>query len=131
MNYTPNIPSTLAFLALSALLVLPVAGCEKKSDAPAPAEAAAAPAGAAAKADAPKATPKALTDEGKAGLAAGDLADGTADKVVHKCASCMLKMDGSADHTASIGGYEVHACSAECKERMESDPESVFAPLAK
>ena len=36
-----------------------------------------------------------------AGLVAADLADGTEDKIVHKCAGCSLAMAGSPAHAIS------------------------------
>jgi YHS domain-containing protein len=65
----------------------------------------------------------------EARLAAADLADGTKDKVVAKCASCRLGMDGDAENASMHAGYELHFCSAECKQRFDADPQKVIAKL--
>jgi len=54
-------------------------------------------------------------------LAKADTVDGTEDKVVHRCASCRLGMDGSEKHALTVGEYEMYFCSAECKERFGKD----------
>ena len=65
-----------------------------------------------------------------AGLEAADLADGTADKTVHRCAGCALGMDGSAEHAIEKDGYTLHMCSAMCKAHYEKDLEQNLAKLA-
>jgi YHS domain-containing protein len=65
----------------------------------------------------------------EAKLAAADLADGHVDKVVAKCASCRLGMDGDAANASVHAGYELHFCSAECKKRFDADPDKVIAKL--
>ncbi len=85
-------------------------GCEKKDDTPEPKDKSAgvtAPGGTAVLA---------------ALLAKADAKDGATDKVVTKCVTCALAMDGSADHKVSVEGYEVHLCSADCKKSFEGDP---------
>ena len=62
-------------------------------------------------------------------LAAADLADGTADKVVAKCAACRLGMDGDAANASQHAGYELHFCSEECKHRFDADPNKVLVKL--
>ena len=62
-------------------------------------------------------------------LAAADAADGHADKVVAKCATCRLGMDGDAQYASLHAGYELHFCSAECKTRFDADPQKVIAKL--
>jgi YHS domain-containing protein len=62
-------------------------------------------------------------------LAAADAADGATDHVVSKCATCRLGMDGVPAHTVSYAGYELHFCSAECKEAFEKDPGAVIRNL--
>jgi len=62
-------------------------------------------------------------------LAAADLADGTADKVVSKCAACKLGMDGDAANASQHAGYTLHFCSAECKHRFDGDANKVLAKL--
>jgi len=65
-----------------------------------------------------------------AGLKTADAADGTEDKVVHKCAGCALNMDGSADHTISHNGYTLHMCSTMCKAHFEKDLATNLSKLA-
>lgn len=62
-------------------------------------------------------------------LVAADLADGQADRVVHRCAVCNLGMDGSAEHGSLHAGYTFHLCSAHCKETFDHDPEAVLRRL--
>ncbi len=78
--------------------------------------------GACSKDKAPKETPADQKGELKARLAAADAADGTTDNVVHKCATCALRMDGSADNELELEGYTLHFCSAHCKETCAKDP---------
>ena len=74
---------------------------------------------------------------GKSGLSAGslaalakaDAADGAPDKVVSKCPTCMLAMDGKAAFSATCGEYTVHLCSEGCKEAFAKDPEGALAKL--
>jgi YHS domain-containing protein len=62
-------------------------------------------------------------------LAAADAADGHVDKVVAKCASCRLGMDGDPQYTSVHAGYTLHFCSPECKQRFDADPLKVIAKL--
>jgi len=62
-------------------------------------------------------------------LAAADLADGAADKVVAKCAACRLGMDGSPEHASTHAGYELHFCSEDCKTQFDHDPAKVIGRL--
>lgn len=96
----------------SGLLVVVLAGCGKETDGPAPAQGTSAP-----------------SAEAFAALAKADAADGKTDKVVSKCPTCMLSMDGSPDHAASHGGYTLHLCSEHCKESFEKDPDKALASL--
>jgi len=57
-------------------------------------------------------------------LAAADAHDGAEDHVVSECAGCMLGMPGDASHAVEHEGYELHFCSATCKEGFEADPEA-------
>jgi hypothetical protein len=104
--------------SLSLVLVL-LAGCGG-ADASAPA---AAPAKTAAAVD-PKVPDPAC-------LAHADEADGAADHVVHKCANCGLAMDGKAEFTSQIEGYELHSCSDSCKGMLEKNPGTVLARSCK
>ena len=62
-------------------------------------------------------------------LAAADAADGKTDHIVSRCATCRLGMDGVAQYSASYAGYEMHFCSAECKQTFEQDPVAVIRKL--
>jgi hypothetical protein len=53
--------------------------------------------------------------ESLAMLAKADAADGKVDKVVSKCLTCRLAMEGSPEHSLNYGGYVLHFCSEECK----------------
>ena len=98
---TLRISRTWGFLAI-AVLVATATGCRKDEAAqPAPQ----------------------LSEGAKVILAKADLADGTADKVVSKCAGCSLRMDGSADHTLAAGEYSMHFCSDGCNEGFSKDIE--------
>ena len=76
--------------------------------------------------------PKTATEPAKVaeGLKTADVADGTEDKVVHKCAGCALGMDGDAAHTIEHEGYKLHMCSAMCKTHFEKDLAANLAKLA-
>lgn len=56
-----------------------------------------------------------------------DLADSTADKLVHKCANCALVMDGDPAHASQHAGYTFHSCSEGCKLALDADPGKVLA----
>ncbi len=74
--------------------------------------------------------PAALTPtQTEARLAAADLADGTPDKVVSKCANCRLGMAGGSQHVSTYAGYELHFCSADCKKEFDADPGAVIGRL--
>jgi hypothetical protein len=62
-------------------------------------------------------------------LAMADAKDGTSDKVVTKCASCKLGMDGKKEHAVKFGEYELHFCTKACKESFTKDPEKLLAGL--
>ena len=72
--------------------------------------------------------PAEITVEAK--LALADAADGTADKIVSRCAGCSLGMDGSSEHALELSGYELHFCSEGCKERFGAEPEKAILALA-
>ncbi|MGO8752814.1 MAG: hypothetical protein ACLQNE_43280 [Thermoguttaceae bacterium] len=67
--------------------------------------------------------PAEITDQMKDILAKADLADGTADKIVSKCAACDLAMDGSKEHALTVGQYTLLFCSEECKQGFAKDLE--------
>ncbi len=54
-------------------------------------------------------------------LAKADKFDGTEDKIVSKCSSCGLGMDGIAEHAVSAHGYTLHFCSDKCKTGFSKD----------
>ncbi len=62
-------------------------------------------------------------------LAKADAKDGMTDKVVTKCVTCMLGMDGEADYSVKIDEYEVHLCSPDCKKFFEQNPEKALKNL--
>jgi len=71
-----------------------------------------------------------LAQEETARLEAADGADGTTDRVVSKCAVCKLVMKGTTEHASRYAGYELHFCSAECKETFDHDPRAVIRRLS-
>ncbi len=114
----PLIGQLSSVLAI-AFLVLAVAGCEggnKEASPPSgdPASTVATPQPSAA---------------GLAVLVKADAADGAADKVVSKCLTCNLGMEGSAEHVAMLGDYKLHLCSDECKTGFEAAPEKALLAL--
>lgn len=70
------------------------------------------------------ATP-ASQDDLRVRLAAADRLDGSEDQVVHRCVSCNLHMDGSAEHAVTVDGYTLHLCSEACRARTAADPREV------
>ena len=62
-------------------------------------------------------------------LAKADLADGTEDKVVSKCARCALGMAGDPQRASTHEGYELHFCSDSCKTGFEEDPDATLSRL--
>lgn len=66
-------------------------------------------------------TPEAKT-EAVALLAQADALDGAEDKVITKCASCGLAMDGNDENTIVVEGYTMKFCSPKCKEKFEKEP---------
>ncbi len=57
----------------------------------------------------------------EAKLAEADALDGTIDRIVHRCASCALGMDGKSEHALEVAGYTLHFCSGHCKESFAKD----------
>jgi len=61
-------------------------------------------------------------------LAKADQVDGKADKIVAKCASCDLGMEGAKEHALKAGEYTLLFCSDDCKQTYAKDLEkSVLA----
>ncbi len=65
-----------------------------------------------------------VRDEMLAKLATADRLDGKADKIVVRCASCALSMDGIADHALKAHGYTLYFCQAGCAQRFGEDIEA-------
>ena len=66
--------------------------------------------------------------EVEAKLAQADLLDGEADKIVMRCASCALKMDGSSDHALKVLDYTLYFCTERCaKSFAENTTKAVLA----
>ncbi len=78
-------------------------------------------------APAPSASTAAVPDA--ALLKKADLADGVEDKVISKCPSCALGMDGDPAHAVQVDDYTLHFCSESCEMRMETAPESVIKAM--
>jgi YHS domain-containing protein len=109
----------LRFLALfSILAVLAVVGCTSEEEATGGTET-----GTATEAQpVDEGTAEAVTVESQ--LAAADALDGEVDKVVTRCASCKLSMDGSPEYSLEVAGYKMLFCAEGCKKRFEEDPEA-------
>ena len=54
-------------------------------------------------------------------LAQADRLDGAEDKVVTRCASCALRMDGKPEFAIKVRGYTMHFCSKDCADRFGKD----------
>lgn len=54
-------------------------------------------------------------------LAEADKLDGTSDKVVHRCASCELGMDGKSEYALEVMDYTLHFCTEHCKKSFAKD----------
>ncbi len=64
-----------------------------------------------------------------AALAAADAADGKIDRVVSKCMTCSLHMDGEEKYRADAYGYTMHLCSENCLFWFERNPERAIRAL--
>jgi len=62
-------------------------------------------------------------------LAKADAKDGKVDQVVHKCAGCMLGMDGKAELPLKVGGYTMHFCKQGCLDAFKGDPSAPILAL--
>jgi len=65
----------------------------------------------------------------EAKLAAADALDGKVDKIVVRCASCSLGMDGKAENALETAGYTMYFCSPGCKERFGKDLDTSLAAM--
>ena len=97
---------------VSVFLLTAVAACSKDKEGESTAAADT------AKAAESKAEP---TADVEAILAKADLFDGKADKIVTKCASCGLTMDGSSEHTLKASGYTLYFCNEKCAKGFSED----------
>jgi len=61
------------------------------------------------------------TPEMAAILAKADALDGQTDKIVSRCASCALGMDGSKEHSLHVGEYTMCFCTDDCKKAFSED----------
>ena len=59
--------------------------------------------------------------EVQAKLVKADLLDGQADKIVSRCASCALNMDGSSDHALKVLDYTMYFCTEGCAKTFAED----------
>ena len=57
----------------------------------------------------------------EAKLAEADALDGTTDKIIQRCASCALGMDGKSEHALELSGYTLYFCSGSCQEEFAKD----------
>lgn len=103
----------LAFVWLAAG-VLVVSGCGGQES---PSPVASQP-----EASVPDAPPEfAATPEMAAILAKADALDGQSDKIVLRCASCALGMDGSKEHSVRVGDYTMYFCADDCNKAFSED----------
>jgi hypothetical protein len=109
--------------ALLGLLLLGIFGCSSSE----PVEEAAATEVAPAATEVEQAIDVAAVE---AMLALADRADGTEDRVVARCAACALGMDGSPEHMLEAHGYEMHFCSAGCKDGFAENTDEAILAMA-
>lgn len=62
-------------------------------------------------------------------LAEADKIDGNEDKLVSKCASCALMMDGKEELAHTVAGYKMHFCSEICQKSYANDAAGRLATL--
>lgn len=67
--------------------------------------------------------------EVEARLARADAADGAADKIIRKCASCSLAMDGTPEHALTAHGYTMQFCSDHCRDRFADDTDAAIMAM--
>ncbi len=65
----------------------------------------------------------------QAKLAGADKFDGKSDKVVSKCPSCALGMDGKSEYALEVSGYKLHFCSEDCKTGFEKNTTKAILAL--
>jgi hypothetical protein len=76
----------------------------------------------------PEALP-ALQGEALLALEAADAADGATDKLVGKCVTCKLHMDGKTEHSVSVGEYQMNFCTDNCLKSFIKDPVKALLAL--
>jgi hypothetical protein len=54
-------------------------------------------------------------------LVAADKFDGKEDKIIARCASCALGMDGKKEHSLEFMDYTFHFCTADCRKKFGED----------
>ena len=69
-------------------------------------------------------------EEVQATLAYADGVDGSEDKVVSKCLSCQLHMNGDHHYAVHVEGYEVQLCSDSCQKAFSDDPAGITLAIA-
>jgi len=67
----------------------------------------------------------------QAKLAMADKVDGKEDKIVGKCASCLLAMDGKQEFAFVFKGFTLYFCSAHCKDAFAAEPEAKTLAMKK
>ena len=70
-----------------------------------------------------------MTAEMEAKLKEADALDGKTDKIIVRCASCELGMDGSKDNTVQVAGYTLYFCADKCKEGFAKDIEKAVLAM--
>jgi len=117
---------SLGLWMLAATLTVGLTSCSK-DEAPEPAAAEKVESPAKAVETAPKTVEvppaAAAVDEAKVLtlLAKADALDGQTDKVVSKCASCSLNMDGKPEHSLKAMDYTMHFCTKGCAQKFGKD----------
>jgi YHS domain-containing protein len=62
-------------------------------------------------------------------LAAADKLDGKVDKIVTRCATCALGMDGKPEHNLETHGYTMYFCTEACKTAFEKNLEKALLAM--
>jgi len=59
-------------------------------------------------------------------LVAADAVDGETDKIIKKCATCALRMDGKDEHAMQLEGYTLQFCSKRCRDICAKTPVDIL-----
>ncbi|MFH1748174.1 MAG: hypothetical protein ABIG44_14150 [Planctomycetota bacterium] len=62
-------------------------------------------------------------------LALADKLDGTEDKIIERCVSCKLLMDGKEEHALEMYGYTFYFCSEKCSQSFAEKSKEVIMAL--